>query len=220
MSLYSDYVQALVQLVNNVEYTGFLQPAYEAYLKEAAAASDSRGQEVYCDEKFSAVAQGMEMAVNIIENCGHLGKKIIWIGNGGSSAIASHGAIDYWKNGGIKSISFNEGPLLTCIGNDYGYGAVFAKPMEMFAEENDILMAISSSGQSENILRAVEIAKEKGCMVISFSGFSAQNPLRTLGDANFYVPSEHYGQVELIHGILCHGILDLLIAKTTGGKKW
>lgn len=135
-------------------------------------------------------------------------KKIMFIGNGGSAGIASHMALDYWRNGGIRALCFNDGALLTCIGNDFGYENVFAKPIEMFAEPGDILVAISSSGKSENILNAVRAASDKQCQVITLSGFSAQNPLRNSGDYNIYVPSGKYGFVELAHQIILHSILD------------
>ena len=135
--------------------------------------------------------------------------KIMFIGNGGSSAIASHMSIDYWKNGNLRSVAFNDPALLTCLSNDYGYEHVFAKPIEMFARDGDLLIAISSSGKSPNILRGVEAARSAGCQVVTFSGFDDRNPLRGKGDVNFYVPSESYGFVELTHLSLCHCVLDL-----------
>ena len=134
--------------------------------------------------------------------------KVMFIGNGGSAGIASHQAIDFWKNGGIPSINFNDASQLTCLSNDYGYEYVFEKPITMFGKKGDILIAISSSGTSENILNAVQAAKEKDLFVITMSGFSKENPLRALGDINFYVPSEVYGHVEIAHLILSHTILD------------
>ena len=83
----------------------------------------------------------------------------------------------------------------------------------MFADSGDILMAISSSGRSENILLAVEAAKGKGCKVITMSGFSPDTPLRLTGDLNFYVPSDSYGYVEITHLALCHCILDAIISR-------
>lgn len=112
----------------------------------------------------------------------------------------------------MRAIAFNDSSLLTCISNDFGYPHVFAKPVEMFAEAGDILLAISSSGRSENILLAVGTAKEKGCKIITMSGFSADTPLRSVGDLNFYVPSHSYGHVEIVHLSLCHCILDTIIS--------
>ncbi|MEW6172083.1 MAG: SIS domain-containing protein [Bacillota bacterium] len=156
---------------------------------------------------------GAELAIGIIQAQTSLGKKLIFIGNGGSAGIASHMAIDFWKNGGMRAVAFNDGALLTCIGNDYGYAHVFGKPIAMFAESGDILIAISSSGKSENILRGVESGRATGCKVITLSGFSCDNPLRRLGDLNFYVPVSHYGFVEVGHQMLLHAVLDIIIER-------
>jgi D-sedoheptulose 7-phosphate isomerase len=155
---------------------------------------------------------GLSTGIELIVTQTSLGGKVIFIGNGGSAAIASHQAVDYWKNGGMRAMAFNDSSLLTCISNDFGYAHVFAKPVEMFAEPGDILVAISSSGRSENILLAVQAARRKGCKVITMSGFSPETPLRLLGDVNFYVPSDSYGYVEIAHLALCHCILDTIIS--------
>ena len=139
------------------------------------------------------------------------GNKLMFIGNGASAAISSHMATDYWKNGGMRSIAFNDSSLLTCISNDYGYPYVFEKPIEMFADPKDILMAVSSSGKSENIINGVNAARSKDCCVITFSGFSPNNQLSKTGDYNFHVSSPHYGPVEIIHLSICHCICDLII---------
>jgi len=138
------------------------------------------------------------------------GNKLIFIGNGGSAAIAGHQAIDFSKNAKIRSMSFNEAILLTCLGNDYGYDNVFEKSLEIFAEPGDLLIAISSSGRSPNILKAVDAARRIGCGVITFSGFGEDNPLRKSGDYNYYIKSGSYGFVELSHQILLHMMVDLI----------
>ncbi len=81
----------------------------------------------------------------------------------------------------------------------------------MFADKGDILLAISSSGKSKNILLGVQAAESKECSIISLSGFESNNPLRFLGNINFYVPSLEYGPVEVAHTAICHGILDAVI---------
>jgi D-sedoheptulose 7-phosphate isomerase len=154
--------------------------------------------------------QGIEWTCNLILAQAKEGCKLIFIGNGGSAAICSHMATDFWKTGGIKALAFNDSSLLTCIGNDYGYEHVFAKPILMFADPGDILMAISSSGRSPNILNGVKAAREKNCQVITFSGFHPHSPLRSLGNLNYYVPAEAYGPVEVLHHSICHCILDIL----------
>ena len=156
---------------------------------------------------------GISEVAKLIQLQSSLNKKLIFIGNGASAAISSHQATDFWKNGGIKAVAFNDASLLTCISNDFGYEYVFQKPIEMFAEEGDVLIAISSSGRSKNIINAVEEAKKKGLRVITLSGFQEQNPLRQSGEYNFYVPSSLYGHVEILHLSICHCLGDIIIQK-------
>ena len=109
----------------------------------------------------------------------------------------------------MRSVCFNEGAQLTCIGNDHGFEEVFSRPIQMFMDSGDVLVAISSGGRSENILRATETARSRQCQVITFTGFESDNPLRKMGAINFYVPISHYGYVESIHKALIHSILDV-----------
>jgi len=154
---------------------------------------------------------GLAAGVELVRSQTARGAKVIFIGNGGSAAIASHQAVDYWKNGGMRAIAFNDTSLLTCISNDYGFAQVFEKPVEMFADEGDVLMAISSSGRSENILRGAQAARDRRCQVVTLSGFDADNPLRRLGDLNFYAPGRSYGKVEITHLAVCHAIVDAIV---------
>lgn len=140
-------------------------------------------------------------------------RRLIVVGNGGSAAIAIHTLTDYANAGGFKTLDLFSPSLLTCMANDYGYENVFAKPVEMLAESDDMLFAISSSGSSPNILNACASALGKNCYVVTFSGFSPDNTLRKIGHMNFYVPSTHYGFVELTHQIILHCILDLFVRK-------
>ncbi|MBF0560645.1 MAG: SIS domain-containing protein [Alphaproteobacteria bacterium] len=137
--------------------------------------------------------------------------KIMFIGNGGSAGICSHMATDFSKNGGMRSLAFNDGALLTCLGNDYGFEHVFAKQIEYHARAGDLLVAISSSGRSADILNGVAAARKVGCAVVTFSGFSSGNPLRSLGDMNFFVASDQYGFVEVAHQALIHAWLDIAL---------
>jgi len=138
------------------------------------------------------------------------GNKLIFVGNGGSAAIASHMATDYSKNGGVRSLALNDGSMLTCLGNDLGFDRVFAKQIELHARAGDLMIAISSSGRSPNILNAVDAAEAAGCTIASMSGFTPDNPLRRRGAWNFYVASDRYGFVEIGHLTICHAILDFL----------
>ena len=136
------------------------------------------------------------------------GRKLMFIGNGGSAGICSHMATDYSKNGNMRALAFNDGAMLTCLSNDLGYENVFAKQLDLHAAAGDLLIAISSGGRSKNILNAVDVARRRGCRIVTLSGFAADNPLRKLGDVNFYLGSDQYGFVEVGHLAICHAILD------------
>ena len=155
-----------------------------------------------------SLEEGLEHAISTILLKKSKGRKIIVNGNGGSAAIASHMQNDLCKAVGVRSIVFNEAPLLSALSNDLSYAAAFEVLIDLWAEEGDVLIAISSSGQSENIIRAADAARNKGCSVITLSGFKSNNPLRNRGIINFYVPVENYGFVELGHSILTHYISD------------
>jgi D-sedoheptulose 7-phosphate isomerase len=142
----------------------------------------------------------------------------MFVGNGGSAGIAGHLAIDFAKNGGVRAVTFNDPSSLTCLGNDLGYDQVFAKQIEMQAFAGDVLIAISSSGGSKNILNAARAAANLKCEVVTLSGFSADNDLRRLGDVNFFVNSAVYGFVETAHQTILHAILDTAMGWTTATK--
>ena len=161
---------------------------------------------------FAAIESASQLSMAQTE----AGRKIIFIGNGASASIASHMSTDYWKNGGMRAIAFNDAALLTCLSNDCGYENVFGKSVEMFADEGDILVAISSSGKSENILNGVYAARKQGAHVVSLSGFKPDNPLRSMGDINFYVPDGSYGAVEILHLSICHCVLDVVVMDRDG----
>jgi D-sedoheptulose 7-phosphate isomerase len=161
------------------------------------------------NSKTLPLAEGCEWVRKTTHAVHDAGDKIIFIGNGGSAGIASHLAIDFSKNGGLRSLAFNDPSALTCLGNDLGYENIFAKQLEFHARPGDLLIAISSSGRSPNILAAVKLALSRGCKVVTFSGFTEENELRKTGDINFFVRSREYGFVEVSHLALCHAILDI-----------
>jgi D-sedoheptulose 7-phosphate isomerase len=150
-----------------------------------------KGQRLSLDE-------GMQQAVSLILSAGAAGK-IMVIGNGGSAAIASHAHNDLCKSVGVKALVLTETALLTALTNDLSYAEAYERQVQLWATSDDLLMAISSSGQSENILRAVRAAVANKCKVITFSGFAPDNPLRHMGAINFYIASNQYGIVEVSH---------------------
>lgn len=136
-------------------------------------------------------------------------RKVILIGNGGSAAIASHMATDWTKNGQIRSIAFNDAPTLTCLANDFGYENVFSKQLEYYGAHGDVVIIISSSGKSENILRAAEQAVGMSLNLITFSGMNPENTLRKWGRFRFYTPALDYGIVEIAHLSLLHSVVSV-----------
>lgn len=144
------------------------------------------------------------------------GNKLMFVGNGGSAGIASHAAIDFSKNGGMPAMAFNDPLALTCLANDYGYEHAFAKQIEFHGRKGDLLVAISSSGRSANILNSVAAARVVGANVLTLSGFTPDNPLRRLGDINLFVDSREYGFVEISHLALIHAALDLAMGWNAG----
>lgn len=156
--------------------------------------------------------EGIDRAVEMIMDANSKGKKVIFIGNGGSAAVANHKALDFWFTGKIRGLSFSDDALLTCVSNDFGYSHVFARPISMFADAGDILVAISSSGNSENIVFGTEEARRRGCQTITLSGFEQTNRLRRAGDLNFHVAGKHYNKVESTHLLICDCILEIIVS--------
>jgi D-sedoheptulose 7-phosphate isomerase len=155
------------------------------------------------------LADGCEWVRHSAHDAHDRGNKIIFVGNGGSAGIASHLAIDFSKNGGVRAMAFNDPSALTCLGNDLGYENVFAKQIEFHGRPGDLLIGISSSGRSPNILNAVKMARSRDIKVVTYSGFAPDNTLRSVGDVNFFVASKEYGFVEIAHLALCHAVLDI-----------
>jgi len=163
--------------------------------------TDAHGSELNLDE-------GADRAVEMILNTRQNSRKIMLTGNGGSSSVVSHVQNDLCKAVGVRALVFTEQPLLTAFANDEGYGSVFEKPIELWAEAGDLLITVSSSGKSENIIRSLKASQNAGCKIITFSGFEADNPSRNSGVLNFYVNSDAYGFVETAHAALLHFMTD------------
>lgn len=154
---------------------------------------------------------GFEWVADTARTTHASGNKVVLIGNGGSAAIASHHAIEFLKNGGIRALALNDPAALTCLSNDLGYANVFSEQLKIQGNPGDFLLAISSSGQSVNILKAVEVARANRMKIATFSGFQPDNLLRGRGEVNFYVNSNQYGFVEVAHHALIQAILDIYV---------
>ena len=155
------------------------------------------------------VNEGLSLIITDLHKVKTAQNKVMIIGNGGSAAIASHLQNDLCKAAQIRAMVFTEAPLLTALSNDISYTAAYSELVNLWADKEDMLFSISSSGKSQNIIDAVLSARDWGCSpIITLSGFLPDNPLRSMGDINLYVPSKEYGYVELTHSVITHFISD------------
>jgi D-sedoheptulose 7-phosphate isomerase len=153
--------------------------------------------------------QALKMALDMIFETRSQNGIVYVIGNGGSAGIASHFSNDLMKALQIPSLTLYDSNLMTCLSNDIGYENIFSYPLEKLLKPNDLLVAISSSGKSPNILKAVEVAISRKAQLMTLSGFLENNPLRVLGRLNFWIDRSDYGLVETAHFFLLHTIIDL-----------
>ena len=138
--------------------------------------------------------------------------KVIIAGNGASSSISSHISIDLTKAANIRAINFNEANLLTCFSNDFGYENWIKKSLEYYAFKEDLMILISSSGKSKNIINAAKFVKKNGMKLITLSGLNSKNPLKKMGDINFFVDSKNYNVVENTHLTIMLSIVENIIS--------
>jgi D-sedoheptulose 7-phosphate isomerase len=146
------------------------------------------------------------------------GGVFFFCGNGASCTMAEHLSHDCFQNADMKTYTVSETSHITAISNDISYEDVFAYRIGKIGAENDVLIAISSSGNSPNVIKAIETAREKGMFVVTVSGKGGDNKSRKLGDLNFWTPLSTYGLVESAHAVLLHALLDAYLDKYMGGK--
>jgi D-sedoheptulose 7-phosphate isomerase len=172
----------------------------------------------YLDDFSDLVKPGKETIQKPVEVANLLqavqldGNKILIFGNGGSAALASHFSVDLTKNAGLRCVNFNEADLITCFANDYGFEHWVEKAVDFYGDEGDLLIVISSSGRSENMLNGIRAGRKKNFRsIVTFSGFAEDNPLQKLGDINLWVDSNAYNFVENIHQVWLLAMVDLII---------
>ena len=159
------------------------------------------------------VAKTAELCIDCLQN----GGKILLFGNGGSAADAQHIAAELVgkykiQRNGISAIALTtDTSVITSIGNDFGYEHIFDRQVEALANDGDVLIGISTSGKSLNVINAAKGAKNIGASVVTFSGFKSDNPLRKLGDVNFWVNNDKYNIVESVHNAWLVSTVDLII---------
>ncbi len=152
-------------------------------------------------------------SVDLIKNISNSNNTIYLVGNGGSASIASHVSTDFAKVARVSSKTFNNSNLITCFANDYGYENWVKEAVKAHCSNNDLLILISSSGKSLNIINAAKYCKENNIDLITFSGFEKDNELCQLGNINFHVDSKNYNFVEMTHHIILVSIVDIFVEK-------
>ena len=145
-------------------------------------------------------------------------RTVFFCGNGASASMAEHMSHDCFQNADLMTYTVSETAHLTAISNDLSYDEVFAYRIKKMCQKGDILITISSSGNSPNVIKAINVAREKEMFVVTLSGKSSDNKSRSLGDLNFFVPLDTYGLVESAHAVLLHCWLDLYMEKHKGGR--
>jgi D-sedoheptulose 7-phosphate isomerase len=197
---------------NGVTMKGW--PAYVSELSECllTVSVQRAGREIGVDLAFD---EWRDLALDI------RGRRatIFLIGNGASASMASHITADLAKNGRLRTEVFTDLSLITAISNDMGYEHVFSEPLSRRARRGDMLVAISSSGGSPNILAAVKVASAMGLEVVTLSAMKESNPLRAAGTLNFYVQTGTYGGAETCHAAILHFWMDLIVAAGMEGTK-
>ena len=155
----------------------------------------------------------IDKSVELILDCKKNNGKVYVVGNGGSSSIASHISVDFAKVANVPSDTFNNANLITCFANDYGHDNWVKEAIKAYTNKNDILILISSSGTSKNIVNAAQYCKQSKIPLITLSGFRADNPLAELGNINIHVPSNKYNLIEMAHHIILVSIVDIFAEK-------
>ncbi|WP_295851816.1 SIS domain-containing protein [uncultured Xylophilus sp.] len=155
--------------------------------------------------------RGLDALVSMLSRARGDDAQCFLIGNGGSAAVCSHIQNDLVNKLRWRAHVLHEPSVMTCMSNDYGYPAAFASMVGRMGRRGDLLVAISSSGRSANMLAAVEAARTCGMQVLTLTGFGADNPLRATGDLNLWLPSSDYGEVEIGHLFVLHRLVDWML---------
>lgn len=141
--------------------------------------------------------------------------KIIFLGNGGSASICNHVSVDLSKNAGVRAINFNEANLITCLSNDYGHDNWMKEALKIHCKKNDLVVFVSSSGNSKNIVNAAKWCKKNKFKIVTFTGFNQDNHLNKINNngVGFWVNSKAYNHIEMCHLFMLLGMVDFIIGK-------
>ena len=162
------------------------------------------------DKTLSSIAEtNLNKSIKLINKTVKRKGKVYIVGNGGSSSIASHVSVDFAKVANVPSSTFNNANLITCFANDYGYENWVVEAMKAYLNKNDMMILISSSGTSKNIVNAARYCKKKSIQLITLSGFKKNNPLSKYGNVNFHISSNQYNFIEMSHHIILVYLVDI-----------
>ncbi len=161
------------------------------------------------DVNIDLINQSVQMIKKTIEN----NNKIYIVGNGGSASIASHVSVDFAKVANVPSSTFNNANLITCFANDFSYENWVTEAIKAYCNKKDLLILISSSGTSKNIVNAANHCKLNNINLITFSGFNKDNALSKLGNINFHINSNNYNYIEMSHHIILVSLVDIFAKK-------
>lgn len=154
----------------------------------------------------------LDSLTNLIIKTSRNRKKVILCGNGGSAATSSHLAVDLTKNAGIRAINFNEADLITCFSNDYNYENWVKKSLEFYADKGDLLILISCSGDSKNLVNANKFANNNNINVVTLTGCKKNNTLnRQKNSLKFWLDSNNYNHIEIIHHLILLLVVDKVV---------
>ena len=155
------------------------------------------------------VDEAYELLADWVRECAADKRRIYFAGNGASASMACHFSTDLAKNSNAPTEVFTDPSLITATGNDMGYAETFAYPLRQRMVPGEVLVAISSSGNSPNTVKAMAAARELGGRAVTFTAMKPDNKMRTSGDLNFYIPAEDYGMAESGHAALLHHLIDI-----------
>lgn len=156
----------------------------------------------------------LESAGEMLLKQRHSKGRLLIFGNGAASSIAGHAALDFTKQGKLRSLCFHDPALLTAFANDFGYENAYAEIISHYYEPTDIVIFVSVSGESPNIVQGLKRAKDLGLRTVGFSGKSQNNSLNSAVDNAFWVDSHAYNIVENVHSIWLLSLCDYLIGES------
>ena len=169
--------------------------------------------------KAAPAGEALEEIKSLLVEIKKNNKAVYWVGNGGSLGLCSHLSQDVLNKLQMRSYVLSDASLLTCMANDFGYEAVYARPLDVLMHDGDLLIAVSSSGNSQNILNAADVAKKKGARCVALSAFKPTNQLNNIAaDVSIYLPCELYGHAEVGHEAILHSVIETLWLETKSGK--